>query len=109
MTDARLQALERIAALLCDQKLLALQQANAARDLTRSRIADLAASPALNDCNLKAAYQAEALYQAWADERRRMLNLQLARQTVAVIQAEDAARGAFGRSIALNKLARPRR
>ena len=45
-------------------------------------------------------------YQAWADLRRRELNLVLARQTAEWIAAQEAARTAFGKAEALRGLAK---
>jgi hypothetical protein len=104
MTRTKLQGLQRIADIMLDQQLSGLRQANAAQDETRGKL--LALDPVVDwdGCNLQASAQAATLYQAWADIRRRELNLQLARQTAAVLQAQDAARLAFGRSTALTAL-----
>jgi hypothetical protein len=106
MTKARIDALQQIAALVLDQHLSDLRQANARRDETRRKLAALDQKGGWADCSLQASAKAAMLYQAWADVRRRELNQNLARQTVAVMSAEDASRLAFGRHSVLNALKR---
>lgn len=104
-TTKKLEPLRQIADVILDQRLLALRAANAARHDTERKIASLEVLGGWDDCALQSSAKAEMLYQAWADVRRRDLNLQLAKQTVTKIEAEDAARLAFSRQTALAKLA----
>jgi hypothetical protein len=107
--SSKINALQQIADVMLDQRLLALRAANTARTETEMKIAALEVPGGWEDCSLQAAGRAELLYQAWADARRKDLNLNLARQTVAKMEAEDAARLAFARHTALQKLALQKR
>ncbi len=104
MTKAKLEGLQRLADLVLDQQLLTLRTAQAQREATRTKIAALDHSGDWGTSSLQSNARAEVLYQAWADARRRDLNLLLARQTVAVMTAEDASRTAFGRKTALRAI-----
>jgi hypothetical protein len=104
MTNPKLAALLRIADLVLDQRLAALRSATAKRDDIQRKLAALERTADWTDCNLQASARAEILYQTWADARRRDLNQNLARQMVAVVQAEDASRTAFGRHTALQAI-----
>jgi hypothetical protein len=101
----KLGPLQQIADVILDQRLLALRAANAARQDTQKKIASLEVPGCWDACSLQSSAKAEMLYQAWADTRRKDLNLHLAKQTVVKIEAEDAARLAFSRHAALSKLA----
>jgi hypothetical protein len=101
---SKLKALQSIAELILDHQLLKLRSAAAARDDTKVKLAALDPRGNFGDCSIRSSAQAELLYESWADGRRRELNLHLARQTAAVLQAEDHAKFAFGRQIALNRL-----
>jgi hypothetical protein len=105
MTLAKqLGALGQIADIMLDQRLLALRVANTARTDTQNKLAALDVAATWQDCSLQSSARAEMLYQSWADARRKELNLNLARQTVTKMQAEEAARLAFSRQTALQKL-----
>jgi hypothetical protein len=51
-----------------------------------------------------AAAQAALVYESWADNQRRDLNLELAQRTVIWIEARDSSRSSFGRKLAINHL-----
>jgi hypothetical protein len=87
-----------------DQRLSGLRHAQAQRDETRHRLAALDQPEVWDECSLQSSARAAMLYQAWADARRRELNLNLARQTIKVINAEEASREAFGRQVALKRI-----
>lgn len=97
--------LERIGQLLLDTRLAALRSAAAAREESEGRLAGLVAA----DCNCDdmseiSAQLAMLGYQRWADARRSEINLTLARQTAAWMEAKDAARDAFNKNEALRAL-----
>lgn len=104
MTDERLKQLATLSDLIRDRALEDLRRAAAERDMTKAHLAGLAVLPATGLSPLAAARAAQA-YQQWADERRRQLNIQLARQTVTVMQRQADARQAFGRAEVLHRLA----
>lgn len=102
MTD-RLARLAAIADLLRDRALHDLRQAAVARAETRQRLDGLdpvagAAAPEPAD------WRNAVLHQAWADGRRAEINLVLARQTAAWIEARRAAAHATGRARVIGKL-----
>ena len=103
-TLKQLAALGRIADLMLDQRLQVLLRAQDARTATKDRIAALEQPQDLDACSLQASVQAQMLYQAWADMRRKDLNLVLAKQTVKVMEVESDARLAFGKQSALRQL-----
>lgn len=103
----QLAKLQQIAGLMLDSRLAALQTAARAKAESEAQLAGLAvamAAPA--DISAVAAERAALTYQRWADARRAELNLVLARQTVAWMEARDAARVAFGKTEALAGVAR---
>ncbi|MEH7828662.1 hypothetical protein [Gemmobacter denitrificans] len=101
--DPRLKVLADLAAMLKERSLEELRAAAARREATRERIAGLNVPPA-EDLPLVAAAQANLTYQRWADQRRRELNMQLARETVEWMGCQEDARLAFGKSEVLRKL-----
>lgn len=105
MSDAeRLPRLARLAGMIRDLRLAELERAGRARAESRERLAALALAPCASDIGAIAAAQAEVRYQAWAEARRAEINLTLARQTAEWLDAQDAARRAFGRSQAFQAL-----
>lgn len=92
--------------LMLDARLVDLRAAAAARDASLDRLADLARPPSAADLPDLAAVDVEMRYQRWADQRRAEVNLILARQTVAWLEARQAATLAFGKSQALGGLAK---
>lgn len=88
-----------------DAALADLERAGCARAESRARLAGLALAPSVTDLGTIAAAQAEVRYQSWAQARRAEINLTLARQTVEWLEAQEAARRAFGRAEALRTLA----
>jgi hypothetical protein len=102
--DARIVALTRITELVMDQHLADLRVKKAAQMETRGHIAALDQSVVVADVSLAAAAQVGLRYAAWADRRKAALNVTLARQTVAVLAAEDGARVAFARNTVMEKL-----
>jgi hypothetical protein len=91
--------------MIMDQHLAALRVKKAAQSETRQHIAALDQDPQAEGVTLAAAAQVALRYGAWAERRKIALNVTLARQTVAVIAAEDAARMAFARNVVMEKLA----
>jgi hypothetical protein len=102
--DARIAGLARITGLIMDQHLADLRVKKAAQTETRRHITALDQRPEAEDVALAAAAQVGLRYAAWADRRKAVLNLTLARQTVAVLTAEDGARIAFARNAVMEKL-----
>ena len=92
--------------LMLDARLADLRGAAAARDASLARLADLARPAAATDLPDMAAAEVEMRYQRWADQRRAEINLTLARQTAAWLDARQAATLAFGKSQVLDGLAR---
>ena len=101
-----------LAGLLRDRKLDDLRAASLRREATQARLGALVAGPATGLSPVAAA-QSALLYQRWVDGKRAEINLQLARDTAAWLEAQAAARSAFGRAQVLealkDRLARPRR
>ena len=89
--------------LILDQHLAKLQACAAERNRSLQRLQDLAAKPAegMDDFT-----RATTLlrYESWADARRREMNLVLARQTVAWMEARKEAQTAFGRANVLQRI-----
>lgn len=100
--DARLHKLAEIAELALDAKLARLRAAATAKADTAAQIANLGSAAAVLDggdaisCALS-----QLSHQRWIDARHLQLNLTLARQTAAWMEATDAARKAFGKKTAL--------
>jgi hypothetical protein len=107
--DDRLTGLARLAGMIRDLRLAELETAGRARTLSRERLAGLNFEPRDSDLGAIASAQAEVRYQAWAEARRAEINLTLARQTAEWLEAREAARRAFGRSVALQALLARRR
>lgn len=102
---ARLARLAGLAGMVRDLRLAELERAARARAESRTRLSGLALEPLDSDLGPIAAAQAEMRYQAWAEARRAEINLTLARQTAEWLEAQEAARRAFGRAEALRTLA----
>lgn len=102
----QLTKLQQIAGLMLDSRLTAVQAAAKAKAESQAQLAGLAHSVAApGDISAAAAERATLTYQLWADARRADLNLVLAQQTVAWIEACDAARVAFSKTEALSAVA----
>lgn len=108
MKDDRLKRLGALADLVLDGELAALRRAQAAKLASEGQRDGLDRPGPVGDGGLDGAAAAlsHLSYQRWADARRSELNRQIARQTVEVEEATDAARKAFGRAQALSALAR---
>lgn len=102
---ARLPQLAGLAGMIRDLRLAELEAAGRARAESRQRLAGLTLEPYPSDLGAIAAGQTEVRYQAWAEARRAEINLTLARQTAEWLEAQDIARKAFGRALALQVLA----
>jgi hypothetical protein len=98
--------LQRIAALVSDQRLGALAAATARCEATRAAIEALAAvnSGAAQGNDPVQSARVALLHAAWADQRRAILNVQLARQRAERAALIEAARTALGRAEALRRL-----
>ena len=92
-----------LAGLLRDRKLDDLRATRLQREATQGRLAALVAGPA-EGLSPVAAAQSALLYQRWVDGKRAEINLQLARDTAAWLEAQAAARTAFGRAQVLDVL-----
>ncbi|MBI1217211.1 MAG: hypothetical protein GC186_01580 [Rhodobacteraceae bacterium] len=107
MADARaLSGLSRLADLILDARLAELRQAAAARDASLAALAALRCAPTTTPAGLPPLVLARAAlaYEGWADARRAEINPRLARQTAAWLEAQAAARIAFGRAEVLRQL-----
>ena len=103
---AQLLQLKHLADLMLDSQLAQVRTAAAAMATSEARLSALARPVAAPEGIGDIAAGLTALsYQRWADARRAEVNLVLARQTVAWIEACDAARLSFGRKQALQGLA----
>jgi hypothetical protein len=98
-----LARLSVLADLLRDARLEDLRLARVRREETQARLSALTAGPAEGLGPLAAA-QTALLYQRWVDGKRAEINLQLARDTAAWLEAQAAARTSFGRAQVLNRL-----
>ena len=102
----QMRRLQQVAALLFDSKLTNLKATARAMQQTKDHLADLTARPVPAQDLPQLAMEIAALrYERWADLRRQDLNLALARQTAAWLDARDAARLAFGKNQALEAIA----
>lgn len=100
----QLQRLQQVAALMFDSKLALLKTVARARQDTEDHLVNLATAPVLLpdlDPMAMAMAVARLRYEGWADVRRAELNLILARQTAAWLDAREEARFAFGKTQAL--------
>lgn len=98
-----LERLHALAQMQFDAAQLTLRKAAEDRDTSLALIAGLEVPPA-EGLTPVAAAMASMQYQLWADRRRAELNLTLARQTAQWLEAQGAARQAFGRKDALGRL-----
>jgi hypothetical protein len=102
----QLSKLAALAELVLDSRLSALQAAARAKHECEAQLSALSLVPqGQSDLEGMTAQLASLNYQRWADARRAELNQQLARRTVALIEARDAAREAFGKKTALGAMA----
>ena len=103
----QLAKLQQIAGMMLDSRLAALQTAARAKAESEAQLVGLGNAISVPaDISAVAAERAALNYQRWADARRTELNLVLARQTVAWMEARDSARVAFGKTEALAGVAR---
>ena len=100
-----LARLAQLAGMVRDLRLVELERAGQARAESRMRLAGLTLDPFASDLGAVATAQAEVRYQSWAEVRRAEINLTLARQTAEWLEAQAAARHAFGRAEVLRRLA----
>ncbi|MEI6800186.1 MAG: hypothetical protein WCO04_13355 [Pseudomonadota bacterium] len=108
MKDAeRLDRLGKISALLREKKLRRLQDAAQSRQISLNRLAALDAPMPPADLTTIAAEEVALRYAVWVDQRRREINLTLARQTVEWLGALQEAAVAFGRDQVVQGLAEP--
>lgn len=104
MKDVKnVKRLKTLSDIILNQHLAGLRACADARNQSLQRLADLVATP---DGQLGpiASAAASLQYERWADLRRSELNIALARQTVAWMEARKNAETAFGRSEVLKKL-----
>jgi hypothetical protein len=107
--DDRLQRLATIAGALRDAALQDVARTAQGCATLRARLAALdaprPADPVVNPAALEESVLRHAL---WADERRRLLNEQLALQMAAHLVAQTKARAAMARAMAIDRLHRTR-
>lgn len=105
----RLARLAQIAALIRDQAQAELARHARACAQTRQHLASLDAAPAADsDLPPQILEQVALQHSRWAAPQKARLNTTLAAQTALKLQAETAARAAFGRAQVLDKLAKGR-
>ena len=107
MSRGRKPDLDRLAALaqmVSQARLAELERAARARAESRARL-DALNRPLPEGADPLAMAPVALRYNRWAEARRREINLTLARQTAAWLDALDVARDAFGRAEALRRLA----
>lgn len=92
--------LEQVSRLVLDLRLADLHRTARQRQASLKMLEDMAAAPAA-DLPPVAAAQADLRYQRWVEARRAEINLTLARQTADWLEAQAAARRAFGQTQAL--------
>ena len=108
-TVRQIARLRQLADLMLDARLMALRSASSARAASLERLAGLDQPAAATDLPDLAASGVELRYQRWADQRRAEINLTLARQTAAWIEARQSATVALGKADALRTLAKKRK
>jgi hypothetical protein len=96
--------LRPLAQVILDQRLARLRDLATCKDRSLAQIAALDQPLAAPGIGGVARDLVALRYQGWADQRRRELNLLLARQTADWVEARDAARLAFGRAEVLRTL-----
>ncbi len=108
MTDApKIAALQRITDMVFDARLAQVRTAAAHRAHTLAQLAALQPQTAqLGDGQDVGDALAALHYQAWAEARRAQLRQQLALQTAQWMDAQDAARQAFGKANAMGEILR---
>jgi len=104
--SAQIARLCTLTDLMLNASLTSLQSAAAARTASLDRLADLDQTTLATDLPNLALAEVEIRYQRWADQRRAEINLTLARQTAAWIEARQAAALAFGKAQALQGMAK---
>lgn len=105
MSDrAKLADLQRIARLMLDTRLAALDRAAKARQASLDHLEELNRPLPQTDLDPIVAGEVGMRYQHWADLRRAAINLDLARQTVEWQEARQAASLAFGRDAVIARL-----
>lgn len=105
MSDrAKLADLQKVARLMLDLRLLALDQAAKARQASLDHLDELNRPQPAADPNPIVAGEVAVRYQHWADQRRASLNLDLARQTAEWQEARQAASLALGRDAVIARL-----
>jgi predicted Abi (CAAX) family protease len=100
----QIRRLSELSQAVLDRRLAELRSARAARQATADALAGLTAAEPATDLAPAAAERVRQQYEAWADLRRRTLIPLLARQSAAALDAEAAARSAFGRCSVLDAL-----
>ena len=100
----KLAQLQQVSQLMLDVKLLALDKAAKARQASLDHLAALNRPSASTDLDPVRAGEVSVRYQNWADQRRSVLNLDLARQTAEWAEAKRDAALAFGRNTVIGKL-----
>ena len=100
---ADLARLAGLAQMMLDHRLAGLRAAAAAKAKSEARLAGLE-QPSAPDLGPVAEAEVRLRYERWADARRSEINLALARQTLAWIEAREDAAQAFGRAQVLGKL-----
>lgn len=102
---ADLKRLAEVAQVMLDHRLDQLRGTAAELDRSRMQRAALAPAPSPADLDPVMAGKVALAYDRWADHRRAELNLVIARQTAAWMDARGEAQTAFGRVQALQSLA----
>lgn len=100
----KLRRLEEVSSLILDTRMMALEKAARARQLSLDRLAEINKPASATNLPLVQAAEVAMRYELWADQRRTEINAVLARQTAEWNDARQEAALAFGRNQALGKL-----
>lgn len=100
-----LPRLADLAQLMLDHRLGHLRRAASELERSRMQLAALNETPAPTDLGPVTAEKVSLSYDRWADQRRADLNLIIARQTAAWLDARSEATTSFGRVQALQYVA----
>lgn len=101
----RVQDMRHLTALILEAEQTRLRKLASDRDLTLAQLARMESLPEATGLDPLADARADLAYQRWAEVRRRDLMIVLARQTAEWREAQESLRRAFGRDLAMGRVA----
>lgn len=101
----RVQDMRHLTALILEAEQTRLRKLAADRDLTLAQLARMESRAEVMGLDPLADARADLTYQRWAEARRRDLMIVLARQTAEWREAQESLRRAFGRDMAMGRVA----